>query len=62
MRRRSDGTVTVAVQLRGRPWPAVLSDVIEGVVVANRLSGVEAERCRAVLWQALEPELEARAA
>ncbi len=51
LRRRPDGSVVVAVALRDRPWTTVLADMIEGVVVANRLGGVEAERCRALLWR-----------
>jgi hypothetical protein len=53
IQRRSDGSCTVSVSLRGRPWAAVLSDLIEGVVVTNRLRGVAADRCRARLWQRL---------
>jgi hypothetical protein len=51
--RRRDGT-TIAVVLRSRPWAAVLADMVEGVVVANRLRGVAADRCRAALWHAVE--------
>ena len=42
--------VTVAVALRDRPWPAVVADMVEGVVAANRLAGVRADRVRAGLW------------
>lgn len=52
--RRSDGHVTVAVRLRGRPWGAVLADMVEGVVVTNGLHGVAADRCRRALWEALQ--------
>jgi len=45
--------VTVAVALRGRPWAAVVADMVEGVVVANRLAGVAADRMRATLWEAV---------
>ena len=55
--RRRGGTATVAIALRDRPWPAVLADMIEGVVVANRLSGVEADRARADLWAAVAEPL-----
>jgi len=48
--RRHGHAVTVSVQLRDRPWAAVLADMIEGVVVANGLGEVEAARVRAVLW------------
>jgi hypothetical protein len=38
------------VALRDRPWPAVVADMVEGVVAANRLAGVRADRVRAGLW------------
>lgn len=50
MRRYPKGA-TVAVQLKGRPWMAVLSDMIEGVVVANRLQPPHADRLRTELWK-----------
>ncbi|MFN8022245.1 MAG: hypothetical protein U0Q03_12020 [Acidimicrobiales bacterium] len=43
----------VAVQVRGRPWAAVVSDMIEGVVVANRLQPPAADRLRTELWEAV---------
>jgi hypothetical protein len=43
----------VAVVLRNRPWAAVLSDLIDGVVAANRLSGAVADRARGSLWEAM---------
>lgn len=52
--RRRDGSVTVAVVLRSRPWAAVVADMIEGVVAANRLRGVVADRCRTALWRSVE--------
>lgn len=53
VRRRSDGGATIAVVVRGRPWAAVVSDMVEGVLVANGLSGVAADRARAKLWTAV---------
>jgi hypothetical protein len=53
LRRRADGGAVVAVVLRGRPWSAVLADLIDGVVAANALAGLEADRARAALWEAL---------
>jgi len=44
----------VSVRLRGRPWGAVLADMVEGVVVANELDGRAAGRLRAALWAALD--------
>ena len=49
IRRRDDGA-TVSVRLRGRPWVAVLADMIEGVVVANRLAPPQSDRLRSELW------------
>jgi hypothetical protein len=52
IRRRGDGAI-VSVRLRGRPWPAVLADMIEGVVAANRLGAPQSDRLRADLWAVL---------
>ncbi len=52
LRRRVGGAPTVAVRVRGRAWAPVLSDMVEGVVAANGLHGVEADRLRAELWEA----------
>ncbi len=56
IRRRRDGGATVSVRLGGRPWPAVLGDMVEGVVVANGLVGPPAMRARAQLWSAVDGE------
>ena len=48
--RRHDEGAIVSVRLRGRPWAAVLADMIEGVVAANRLQPPHADRLRADLW------------
>jgi len=53
IRRFGDGSATVAVVLRGRPFQAVIADLIEGIVVANRLAGPEATRVRTALWEAV---------
>ena len=50
IRRRPDGAI-VAVRLRGRPFAAVLADMIEGVVVTNGLQPPRADRVRADLWR-----------
>jgi hypothetical protein len=52
IRRHATG-VTVAVKLRGRPFVAVLSDMIEGVIVANLLAAPAADRLRGDLWVTL---------
>ena len=54
LRRRPDGGATVSVQLRDRPWPAVVADMVEGIVVANRLVNGEADGCRDALWRAVD--------
>lgn len=61
LRRRDDGGATVAVVVRGRPFLAVLGDMIEGIVVANRLDGTAATRARTALWEAVVAEQEAAA-
>ena len=42
----------MAVRIVDRPWPAVLGDLVEGVIVANELDGADAQRCRDALWGA----------
>jgi hypothetical protein len=52
--RRRGPNAAVAISLRDRPWSAVLADMIEGVVVTNRLDGAKADRARAALWLAVD--------
>ena len=52
--RRRGGSATVAVVLRGRPWGAVLADMIEGIVAANGLDRTRADTIRAALRLAVE--------
>jgi len=54
LRRRPDGGAVVAVRLRGRPWPAVLADMIDGVLAANPVDGPAADVARDALWKAVE--------
>ena len=42
----------MAVQVKERPWLAVLGDMVEGVVVANRLTPPQSDRLRTDLWAA----------
>ncbi len=51
--RRIGGAAIVAVRVRERPMAAVAADMIDGIIAANRLQGVEADRTRAALWAAL---------
>jgi len=60
--RRHEDFCVVAVRTRGRPWVAVAADMIEGVIVANRLSGKDAVRVRGALWAALGFSVELAAA
>lgn len=53
IRRRPAGAV-VSVRVRNRPMAAVLADMIEGVVLTNRLTPPDADRVRAELWGAAE--------
>lgn len=57
IRRRPNG-VTVSIVLRGRPWAAVLADMIEGIIVANEVAGLEADQVRAALWLAVDASTE----
>ena len=54
IRRLRDGAV-VAIQLRGRGIDAVAEDMIEGIVVANRLDVAAAESVRRRLRAAVTP-------
>ena len=51
--RRLPGGPVVAVVLRGRAFDDVLVDMVEGVVVANRLRDPAAQRIRRALLDAL---------
>jgi hypothetical protein len=53
--KRSPSGATVAVAVRGRPWPAVQADLIEGILAANRLTSPAVDRAREVLWEAIAP-------
>ena len=58
--RRRGTSATVSVVVRGRPWGAVLADMVEGVVVANQLDSRRADTVRAALWLSVdEPALAA---
>lgn len=54
VRGQGSDAVTVAVRVKGRPWLAVLADLVDGVVFANQLTGAEAAACRTALWGAIE--------
>ena len=50
-------SVIVSVRIKGRPWVSVLADMIDGVLVANALSGPTAGAARTVLWGAVEADV-----
>lgn len=52
-----DGDVVVSVRLKGRPWVSVLADMIDGVLVANDLTGPTAGAARTALWAAVEHDV-----
>jgi hypothetical protein len=58
LRRFPDGRAVVAVRVRGRDHGAVVADMIEGVMVANRLAGDEAIRVRSALVAAMAAEMD----
>jgi uncharacterized protein YejL (UPF0352 family) len=39
--------------LRDRPWPAVLADMVDGIVATNQLAGSTADAARTALWRAV---------
>lgn len=53
LRRWAGGGATVSVEVRGRPYEAVVADMVEGVVVVNRVTGADATRLRTALWAAV---------
>jgi hypothetical protein len=53
IRRRPDGAV-VSIRVKDRPRTAVIADMIEGVVVTNRLRPPQADRLRTELWGVME--------
>ncbi|HAQ23571.1 MAG TPA: hypothetical protein DCR10_08480 [Acidimicrobiaceae bacterium] len=58
--RRRGSAAIVSVVVRNRPWSAVLADMIEGILVSNRLESAGADTVRADLWLAVdEPALAA---
>lgn len=56
IKRLPSGGVVVAIRLKDRPWVAVLADMIDGVLVANDLRGVEAAALRTELWRLVESD------
>ena len=61
IRHRPDGQAVVSVAFRGRPWNAVLGDMIEGILFVNELHGAPASRARDDLWETFSAPAEAAA-
>ncbi len=61
IRQRPDGQAVVSVAFRGRPWNAVLADMIEGVLRVNEIAGSSASRTRDDLWETFSEPNEAAA-
>src|SRR5271165_5139920 len=55
--RRSNGDPIIAVRLRGRPLTDVVADIVEGVLVANRVPRRSHPRVRRQLLAAVERTL-----
>ena len=51
--RRYPAGAVVSVRLRGRPFPEVVTDMVDGVLAANRVPPSDAPRVRARLAAAL---------
>src|SRR5712691_11482442 len=53
IRRFTGGGAVVSVRLGGRPVAAVVGDMVDGVLAANRLTGLSADEARAHLLAAV---------
>jgi hypothetical protein len=51
--RRFPGGVVVSVELRGRPFEVALRDMVEGLLVANRVAPADSSRLRVELLDAV---------
>ena len=52
--RRYPGGTVVSVRLRDRPFATVVDDMVEGVLVANRVATPDADRLRAALHASVD--------
>ena len=52
-RAHGDAGGVVAVRLAGRPFTAAIGDMIEGVLVINRLDAPQADQVRSLLWRSM---------
>ena len=60
--RRLPGGPVVAVALHGRAFGEVVSDMVDGIIVANHLEGEAATRMRSTLLHAVAPSRTSAAA
>jgi hypothetical protein len=60
--RRLPGGPVVAVALHGRAFGEVVRDMVDGIIVANRLEGEAASRVRSTLLAAAAPSRASAAA
>jgi hypothetical protein len=58
-RHYADGSVTVAVVVRDRPWLAVVADLVDGFCLVN---AERSQEVRELLWRAVEDVRVAEAA
>ena len=50
--RRNHDDLSISIVIRGRPWLAVLADIVEGFVIANAKLGQDSE-IRNILWDTI---------
>lgn len=55
IRRHANGSVTISLVVKNRPWSAVVADMIDGFAAANNEVGQQSlEVLRDMLWAAVE--------
>ena len=52
VRKTGDENLSISIVIRGRPWLAILADIVEGFVIANIQSGQDSE-IRNILWDCI---------
>ena len=52
VRKTGDENLSISIVIRGRPWLAILADIVEGFVIANTQSGQDSE-IRNILWDCI---------
>lgn len=54
IRRNANGSATVSLVVRERPWSAVVADMVDGFVAVNEASPARKEELRDLLWATVE--------